>query len=126
MDQFELPADVQDFVLRYIDTVAELEGLLLAFGAPKKAWLASELGGRLYTSEPEAAAVLAALHGRGLLTRAHESFTFGPASPELERQVAQVAAAYPRCLIPLTRLIHAKPRQALRDFADAFRLRDKK
>ena len=40
--------------------------------------------------------------------------------------VDALAAAYPRFLIPLTKLIHSKPPASLRDFADAFRFREEK
>jgi hypothetical protein len=37
--------------------------------------------------------------------------------------VNQVAACYAKYLIPVTNLIHTKPRTRVQEFADAFKLR---
>ena len=55
-----------------------------------------------------------------------ESFRYDPATDTLRAEVDALSTAYPQFLIPITRIIHAKPRAALREFADACRLREEK
>lgn len=120
----KLPELVHQFILRYIDSVAELEGLLLVRAEPAAPWDASRLAGRLYIEECAAKNVLLALHRRGLLSNDSDRFRYQPAPDSLRESVDALAVSYPRFLIPITNLIHAKPQIALREFADAFRLRE--
>ena len=121
----QLPDLVRAFILKYIDSVAELEGLLLVRSTAGAAWDVSQLAARLYISEAEAHAVLQTLHRRALMTRDASLYRYAPADA-LRVEVDALADAYPRFLIPITDLIHGKPRASLRDFADAFKLREEK
>jgi hypothetical protein len=103
-----LPDAVRRFVSLRIDSVAELEGLLVVQSSPGQAWGARELARRLYIGETEARSVLHALHREKLMSRHGDRFDYQPASDDLRRDVEALAAAYPRFLIPITRLIHAK------------------
>jgi hypothetical protein len=125
-ERSDLPAELTDFLLRTIDSVAELEAVLLAHGDPATQWDAAALAARLYVPERAAQDVLAALHRRGLLHQAGERFVYQPASDVIRQSVDQLAVWYPRALVPITRLIHSKPGAAVRGFADAFRLREDK
>jgi hypothetical protein len=121
----QLPDEVREFVERNLDTVAQLEGLLLMRESATARWSAPQLAARLYISAQDAQTVLAALHRRQLLEVADGEFGYAPANEGLRVGVDRLAAAYPRHLIAITRLIHAKPSASVRNFADAFRLRDK-
>jgi hypothetical protein len=122
----ELPMELTDFLLRAVDSVAELEALLLAHGNPAAGWDAAGLAARLYVPERAAQDVLTALHRRGLLHQTGQHFAYQPASDTLRQSVDQLAVWYPRALVAITRLIHSKPGAAVRGFADAFRLREDK
>jgi hypothetical protein len=121
-----LPVNVRAFILKYVDSVAELEALLLIHSTPDQAWDLVQLASRLYISEREAEGVLQALHRRGLLAREEKAFRYGPVPETLRADVDALAAAYPRFLIPISNLVHSKPAASLRQFADAFRLREEK
>lgn len=121
-----LPVNVRAFILKYVDSVAELEALLLIHSTPDQAWDLVQLASRLYIGERDAEAVLQALHRRGLLAREGEAFRYGPVADALRADVDALAAAYPRFLIPISNLVHSKPAASLRQFADAFRLREEK
>ena len=125
-DTAEPPQGVRDFVLGYINSVAELEALLLMRLDDTESWSARRLAGRLYIDERAAQQVLSDLHRRGLLARADERFWYEPSSDLMQTAVDGLAESYPRFLIELTRIIHSKPRAAIREFADAFRLREDK
>ena len=121
MAEEPIPADLRDFILRYIDSVAQLEALLLLRANPQEEWDAQKTASRLYASEAEAAAVLTRLCEDGLLTCHDGIYRYHP--EENARDVIdRLAATYARHLIPVTNMIHAKPRR-IREFADAFRFR---
>ena len=103
-----LPAGVRRFVERRLASVAELEGLLLVRSAPGERWSAREVAARLYIGQSQARAVLEALHVQQLMARSGADFLYQPASDTLVRDVDDLAAAYPRFLIAITELIHAK------------------
>jgi hypothetical protein len=120
------PAELMDFLHRYLNSVAELEGLLLAHGDPAVSWTAATLAGRLYVSERAALDVLGSLHRQVLLARDGDAFRFEPSNAALRQEVDRLAVWYARALIEITRVIHGKPGAAVRGFADAFRLREDK
>jgi DNA-binding MarR family transcriptional regulator len=126
MTHTELPGPVKQFLLDHIDSIPELEALLLARMEPGTHWQAATLAARLYVDTRTATAVLDALERRGLLRRGEDGFSYGPRTPELEAAVEALTDAHRRLLIAVTGTIHSKTRTALRDFADAFRLREEK
>lgn len=117
-----IPADLRDFILRYINSVAHLEALLLLYWEKSAEWSAAKLSKRLYIGEGEAAAILARLVADGLATESEGGFVFGPRTPEHEDVLHRLANAYSSALIPVTNLIHSKPAR-IREFSDAFKLR---
>jgi hypothetical protein len=117
-----IPDDLVDFLSRYVDSVTELEALLLLRRDPAERWDAPKAAARLYTTEQEAATVLARLQQRAFLAYEGGAFWFDCKDAELEGRVSRLAELYRTHLIPITKLIHAKP-QRIREFADAFRFR---
>lgn len=90
-----LPDAVQSFVLKYVDSVAQLEGLLLLRSHAESGWDVSELASRLYIGEAEAGQVLQALHRRVLLSREGERYRYDPKPMSLRAEVDALAHAYP-------------------------------
>jgi len=120
----QIPPDVRDFILRYIDSVAEMEALLLLRSTPAQVWSAEAAAARLYIAPDEALQILKRLADEGLLAQSEEGFRFACRTPELEQKVDAAAGFYSANLIPVTNLIHSKPRR-IRQFADAFKLKDR-
>jgi hypothetical protein len=119
-----IPAELRDFIARHIDSVGQLEALLLLRDNAERGWSASELAARLYVAEAEAAAILAHLAVQGFVTVKGETVQYDRQARQAG-MVDRLAETYARQLIPITNLIHAKPR-GIRAFADAFKLkRDK-
>ena len=77
---------------------------------------------RLYTSETEVAEALDRLCAAGLLAHDNDIYRFEGVSPENTALIQELLALYARHLIPVTNVIHDKPRR-IRSFADAFRFR---
>jgi hypothetical protein len=117
-----IPADVRDFILRHIDSVAQWEALLLLRANPGESWDVNKIARRLYTNEKEIAELLGRLCQDGLLTVSDGHFRYECALPEQRDVIDRLAEIYARHLIPVTNLIHSKPR-GIRRFADAFKIR---
>jgi hypothetical protein len=115
-----VPKHLRDFIARYIDSVAQLEALLLLHGNPAERWGIDPVAKRLYIAPGEALEILERLARDGLLTGENGVFHFHCATPELHQAADELAETYRRQLIPVTKLIHAKPRR-IRAFADAFK-----
>jgi DNA-binding MarR family transcriptional regulator len=124
-----IPDDVRQFILRFIESVAHLEGLLLLRSDPQTAWTVDQVAGRLYIDKAQAAGVLAYLSANGFLNTTGSpvpAYSYRPASRELAQTVDRVAEYYSKYLIPVTNLIHSRPKPKIQQFADAFRLRKDK
>ena len=116
-----IPEDVRDFISTHIDSVAQLEALLLLRANSTESWDAARTAGRLYTSETEIKAVLTQLCASGLLSCTNDLFRY-ECPPETKIAVDRLADAYSHYLIPVTNAIHAKSRR-IREFANAFKFR---
>jgi hypothetical protein len=121
MSNEPVPDDVRDLILRHIDSVAQLEALLLLRAHPADTWPAGSIAGRLYAPEGEIVRALARLCADGFLIREQETYRY-ECSAEKRERVDRLAEAYSRHLIPVTNLIHTKPRN-IRQFSDAFKFR---
>lgn len=121
-----IPNEVREFIIDKIDSVAELEGLLLLSRNPETNWSVEDLAQRLYTSPQQTEDVVSHLHSLGFLAVKEGStltYNYQPASPKLAEMVDRIADAYSKYLIPVTNLIHSKPESRVQQFADAFKLR---
>lgn len=123
MSHAAVPERVRHLILEAIDSVAELEALLLLRETTGQVWTPETLGARLYVSRTVAAHVLHVLSQRRLLRALSVGYLYEPATPALAEDVTALAAAYSRSLIAVTKLIHGKPASSVQDFARAFRLR---
>jgi hypothetical protein len=114
--------EIRDFILKYIDSVAQIEALLLVRSNPEESWDVSRIAARLYIGEAAAADALGHLCADGLLNLVDATYRFEGVSPTNARLIEELQTIYARELITVTNIIHAKPRR-IRSFADAFRFR---
>lgn len=117
-----IPIEIREFIDKHIDSVAQLEALLLLRREPGVTWDAVSMARRLYVPPEEAADLLKKLAADGFLIASAGRYRFGCSTPEAEVIVERIAQLYARHLIPVTKLIHSKP-DRIRQFADAFKLR---
>lgn len=117
-----IPPELRDFILRYVDSVAQLEALLLLYLEKSTTWSATKLSKRLYIRTGEAEGILARLLADGFATPVEGGYSFSSKSSEQEHLLEQLGDAYSTRLIPLTNLIHSKPAR-IREFSDAFKIR---
>jgi len=121
-----VPESVREFIANNIDSVAELEALLLMRRDPQTGWSTTALAERLYIGEEQAGETAAKLRSLNLAAATGSDpveFQYRPSSPELDEAVGRVAEAYSQYLIPVTNLIHEKPHSRVQQFADAFKLK---
>lgn len=122
-----IPEDVKQFILQYIDSIVELEGLLLVRANPQEVWDARAIARRLYIEEPQAKALILRLAEQGFLHPIGDEVSFKyqyrATSPDLEAKLALLAEVYRKYLVPVTNLIHSRPKNRVQEFANAFRIR---
>ena len=122
MPSDEIPDDLRDFIVTQIDSIAQLEALLLLKENPERDWTSENCASRLYIPETEAAVLLSTLAGRGFLDASENAYRFNCQTPEQADFVRRLAELYRQRLITVTNLIHSKQNR-IQEFADAFRLR---
>ncbi|HEU4344574.1 MAG TPA: hypothetical protein VFU31_23715 [Candidatus Binatia bacterium] len=124
-----IPEDVERFIVEKIDSVAEIEALLLLRNNPAEGWTTEKLAQRLYINEGQTAEILARLSTEGFLSATSDEsvvYRYQPISIELQHMVDRVAKIYSKHLVPVSNLIHSQPKTRVQEFADAFRLRKDK
>jgi hypothetical protein len=121
-----IPEDISQFVIEKIESVAQLEALLLLRNHPDTDWSVQALAARLYISEEQTAGVLVVLQAQGFVSADSKDpslYRYWPNSKELKTMLDRLAEIYASHLVPVTNLIHSKPKSRIQEFADAFRLR---
>ncbi len=124
MNSGALPEGVRQFILRNIDSVPELELLLLL--AERVADIGvTEAASRIYVDEDTSRMLLEGLTRRRLFATGGEPprYRFAPEDPADENRVREVAEAYRSHLVAMANLIHSKASGSVQEFARAFDLK---
>lgn len=122
-------ADLRDFIVNEVSSIAQLELLLLLHQDARKDWSAEDAARALYTAADATAALLEGFKNRGLAVIADNAparYRFAARSPEQEQLIRDLAELYKTRRVTVINLIYAGPEHKLRSFADAFRLRKRK
>jgi hypothetical protein len=118
---------VQQFIVKYISSVDQLEILLLLKQDPRRAWTADETARALFTQTESVAIRLVELTSQGLLSEKKLAeravYQYGPRTPDLDAVVTELARVYPAYRVSVINLIFSKPIDKIRTFADAFRFK---
>ncbi|ESQ93350.1 hypothetical protein ABAC460_01195 [Asticcacaulis sp. AC460] len=124
MTDGDIPDQAKQFLLHHIDSIAQWEGLLCLRLNAGKDLDAAAIARHLYITPENAAGLMTRLVSRGLVavTDGH-IFRYAPATPELDQVVTLTADLYRQYLIPITNLIHSRPKSRVQEFANAFRIR---
>lgn len=127
MEAEELAEEVRRFLDQYIETVPHLEALLLLWHSSGNTWSVEQLAARIYVAPPTAKGILDDLIRHGMV-RARGNPACYALDPDWDanRQIlGRVAHTYSRQLTRVATLIHSKGPRSVRDFARAFKLKDK-
>ena len=125
MTKPDIPAAVLEFISKRIDTVPQLETLLIMSADESRVWTVDDLAARTYVTVSDATAVLNDLHRRRLIaiTEDGQHYQFRPETEEERQIVAQTSIAYRHHLIQLATYIHSKASTSVKEFARAFALK---
>lgn len=125
----DFPEDVKRFVLEAINSVYQLEALLLLRQAPDKTFSVAEVGQALYTPPEAIEEKLAEFLARGVLQPAEgpqRLYRYAPRDAALAAVIDRLAETYKQRRVAVISLIYSKPQDQVQAFADAFRLRKEK
>lgn len=118
-----IPREVDDLLTKYIRSVGHLEVLLFLMRYPERAWTAEEISREMRTNVSYAEQQLADLAGLvEMLDDVPRRYQYS-ATGDLETIVKQVDELYGSHRHALINAIYAKPVDAIRSFADSFRLK---
>jgi hypothetical protein len=122
-----LPEDVHRFLHQHIESVEQLEVLLLLWRAPERGWNSDEVATAVYSHPSSVVRRLAMLYGQGLLReREPGCYQYAPRTAELHDTVTRLDHIYRERRVAVITLIASKPIENVRAFSDAFRIRRKK
>ncbi|HEY3458214.1 MAG TPA: hypothetical protein VGK64_26775 [Bryobacteraceae bacterium] len=117
--------EIYRFILNQIDSVPQMEALLLVWESRPKKWAENEIAERLYIGIDAVRNIMQELVRRRLLaadTQQSAKQYFYESKPEdLDGLIEVVAATYRRDLVRVSTFIHTKASSAVRDFARAFK-----
>lgn len=125
-DSDDISRDVQALIARDIDSVVQLELLLLLHDEPARAWSAEEVARELRIESLWTAAQIRQLVARRLVQVVDEkagTYRYSPTSGDVAATIDRLSRAYTDRRVRVIALIYAKPADTLRTFADAFRFR---
>jgi hypothetical protein len=116
---------VLHFIAQQIDSVPQLECLLLLYEYDSQSWAPEQVAARIYSSPQVARGILETLHRRGLLLAEGDEprYRFNPAGAASRELMQDVVREYQRHLVPVATFIHSKASASVREFARAFDLK---
>ena len=118
--------EAQEFVERVIDTIHQLEILMLLRRSPDRFWRVDEISTELRIGTTTVAAGVSGLQANGVLAGNDAqpvAYRYDPRSISVHAGVESLAAAYEADPLSVLKALLAKPPRALRTFSDAFVLR---
>ena len=121
-----IPEDVVTFLTDRIDSVEQLEVLLLLQQTPETEWTGESVARHLYREPTSVGRRLGVLRLQGLLHASegeNPTFRYAPSSDTLDATVRRLATAYAERRVSVLAIIAGKPMDNVRAFADAFRIR---
>jgi len=122
----EFPAGIAQFIDQQIESLAQLEAIILLRKDPARYWTSEEIAKALYITPDMAGLLLAEMARRGFARVESETparFAYGPHDSPTDRLVGELASLYHDRPVAVISLIYSKPLNKVQTFADAFRLR---
>lgn len=118
-----IPKDVADFIRECIDRLETLDVLLLLQSARTRTWTVRQVSDEMRSSPLAVESALQTLHSRGLLGKDDDTFVFRPRNAELDEKTSRLAACYREKRTAVITIIFSRPNEAVRSFAEAFRIK---
>ena len=127
--EHDIPDNVRTLIASHINSVVQLELLLLLHAQPARARTARDISNELRVDPGWVTTQLRDLCSSGLLAcqdASSPAFQYAPASPAIADAVSGLAQTYATHRVTVIGLIFSKPVDPIRSFTDAFRLRKDK
>ena len=121
--QTGVPAEVRRFIAAEIESVGQLEVLLLLRGVADKTWTADEVARALVMQAPSVATWLDQMAARGLLRAGGGGYRFAPPAADVEHTIDRLAESYATYRVAVIAAIFSRPSEGVTRFPDAFRIR---
>lgn len=122
----EFSDTLKQFIAKHINSVEQLEVLLLLKRTAPREWTADQVSQEMTTSRYAAEGRLHDLHARGLFVFREENqvlyFRYDPANPA-DKAVSELGEVYAQRRTTVITMIFSKPVDGITRFADAFRIR---
>lgn len=118
--------DLEKFIAAEINSLEQLEILLLLSGNPHKWWTANGVYDVIKSSVQSVQDRLDEMVHRGMLRKETDSevrYQFGPTNEDVWRITSELRDAYKERSVKVVQAIYSKPPDAVQEFARAFRLR---
>ena len=112
--------DVYKFVLEEIDSVPQLEALLLLWNERPKVWTVKDLAKRLYIHVEEARPLLKDLEKRQLIKVAPgavDGYRYNSVSAAKDQLIGEMEQMYRKEVVHISNVIHSKPTALFRNRA---------
>jgi DNA-binding MarR family transcriptional regulator len=122
----EFPARIAQFIDQHIESLAQLEALLLLRKQPERAWDIAEIAKSLYITAEMASSLLADMERRGWAQTAPGAplrYCYRSQGGEADQLIDELASIYHERRVAVISQIYSKPLNKVQTFADAFRLR---
>jgi hypothetical protein len=121
----DFPNELKQFLSLHIESLAQLETLLVLQRDPQRAWTADELARELYITADMCRGICADLVNRRLVVSddSPDRYRYAPAEPNVDKLVGQLAQFYRDRRVAVITAIYSGPVSKVQTFADAFRLR---
>jgi DNA-binding Lrp family transcriptional regulator len=126
LTQSDLPDEVRRFIAHHIESVEQVEILLLLYQHSERAWSAEAVARELRIAPRSAGERMEGMMRSGLLSRqgvSPEEYRYAPRDTKLEEGVRGLSAEYALRRVTIVNFIYSKPIDKIRTFADAFRLK---
>lgn len=120
-----IPEDVRKFVMEYVDSFEMLRVLVLLYETPDRTWTTQEITMELRSAEGAIEKRLGDLYVRRILQRPPDGdvHRYVACSAEMGEVITQLVECYHVRPYRIIDMIYSRPAEALRAFADAFRIR---
>jgi hypothetical protein len=121
----DFPLELKQFLAQHIESLAQLEMLLMMQREPERSWDCDELARGLYISSDMGQGILTDLERRGFAaaSEGRTRFRYVAGDGERDRLLTELGRLYRERRVAVITQIYSNPVKKVQTFADAFRLR---
>jgi hypothetical protein len=121
----DFPLELRQFIAQNVESLAQMETLLLLFREPQREWTTADLARELYISSDMCEGIVVDLERRRLAARTEggDRWSASGGDADAHRRVEQLARYYRERRVAVITEIYSNPVKKVQTFADAFRLR---